>query len=49
MKKELIETINIINNVFSTVLSEFYDSMALSVSSCLEAINQSIKLKGYVK
>lgn len=49
MKKELIETINIINNVFSTILSEFYDSMALSVSSCLEAINQSIKLKGYIK
>lgn len=49
MKKELIETINIINNVFSTILSEFYDSMALSVSSSLEAINQSIKLKGYIK
>lgn len=49
MKKELIETINIINNAFATVLSEFYDSVALSVSSCLEAINQSIKLKGYIK
>lgn len=49
MKKELIETINIINNVFSTILSEFYDSMALSVSSSLAAINQSIKLKGYIK
>lgn len=49
MKKELIETINIINNAFATVLSEFYDSMALSVSSSLAAINQSIKLKGYIK
>lgn len=49
MKKELIETINIINNVFSTILSEFYDSTALSVSSSLAAINQSIKLKGYIK
>lgn len=49
MKKELIETINIINNVFATILSEFYDSMALSVSSSLAAINQSIKLKGYIK
>lgn len=49
MKKELIETINIINNAFATVLSEFYDSVALSVSSSLAAINQSIKLKGYIK
>lgn len=49
MKKELIETINIINNAFATILSEFYDSTALSVSSSLEAINQSIKLKGYIK
>lgn len=49
MKKELIETINIINNAFATILSEFYDSTALSVSSSLAAINQSIKLKGYIK
>lgn len=49
MKKELIETINIINNAFATILSEIYDSTALSVSSSLEAINQSIKLKGYIK
>ena len=42
MKKELIETINIINNAFATILSEIYDSTALSVSSSLEAINQSI-------
>ena len=49
MKKELIETINIINNAFATILSEFYDSMVLSVSSSLAAINQSIKLKGYIK
>lgn len=49
MKKELIETINIINNAFATILSEFYDSTSLSVSSSLAAINQSIKLKGYIK
>lgn len=49
MKKELIETINIITNAFSTVLSEFYDSLSLSVSSSLQAINHSVKLKGYIK
>ncbi len=49
IKHELLETISMITNAYSTVLSEFYDSMALSVSSSLEAIKSSIKLKGYVK
>ena len=49
IKKELLETISMITNAYSTVLSEFYDSMALSVSSSLEAIKSSIKLKGYIK
>lgn len=49
IKGELLETINMITNAYSTVLSEFYDSMALSVSSSLDAIKASIKLKGYVK
>ena len=29
--------------------SEFYDNMALNVSSSLEALKASIKMKGYVK
>ena len=49
IKNELLETINMVTNAYSTVLSEFYDSMALSVSSSLDAIKASIKLKGYVK
>lgn len=49
IKPEIIKTIGIINNAFSIVLAEFYDNMALSVSSSLEAVNQSIKLKGYIK
>lgn len=49
IKPEIIKTIGIINNAFSIILAEFYDNMALSVSSSLEAVNQSIKLKGYIK
>lgn len=49
IKQELLETITMITNAYTTVLSEFYDSMALSVSSSLDAIKSSIKLKGYVK
>lgn len=49
IKFELLETINMVTKAYSSVLSEFYDSMALSVSSSLEAIKQSIKMKGYVK
>lgn len=49
IKNELLETINMVTNAYSTVLSEFYNSMALSVSSSLDAIKASIKLKGYVK
>ena len=43
IKNELLETINMVTNAYST------DSMALSVSSSLDAIKASIKLKGYVK
>lgn len=49
IKPEIIKTIGIINNAFSIILVEFYDNMVLSVSSSLEAVNQSIKLKGYIK
>ena len=38
-----------ITAAFSTVLSEFYDNMALNTSSSLEALKASIKMKGYVK
>ena len=38
-----------ITDAFSTVLSEFYDNMALNTSSSLEALKASIKMKGYVK
>ena len=49
IKHELIETIKMITAAFSTVLSEFYDNMALNTSSSLEALKASIKMKGYVK
>lgn len=49
IKYELIDTIKMITDAFSTVLSEFYDNMALNTSSSLEALKASIKMKGYVK
>lgn len=49
VKYELIDTIKMIIDAFSTVLSEFYDNMALNTSSSLEALKASIKMKGYVK
>ena len=48
-KEELMDTIKMITDAFSTVLSEFYDNMALNTSSSLEALKASIKMKGYVK
>ncbi len=49
VKLELIDTIKMITDAFATVLSEFYDNMALNTSSSLEALKASIKMKGYVK
>lgn len=49
IKLELMDTIKMITDAFSTVLSEFYDNMALNTSSSLEALKASIKMKGYVK
>lgn len=49
IKYELIDTLKMITSAFSTVLSEFYDNMALNTSSSLEALKASIKMKGYVK
>lgn len=49
IKHELMDTIKMITDAFSTVLSEFYDNMALNTSSSLEALKASIKMKGYVK
>lgn len=49
IRLELMDTIKMITDAFSTVLSEFYDNMALNVSSSLEALKASIKMKGYVK
>lgn len=49
IKIELMDTIKMITDAFSTVLSEFYDNMALNTSSSLEALKASIKMKGYVK
>ena len=48
IKPEVIKTIEIINNVFS-ISVEDYCNMGFSISSSLEAVNQSIKLKGYIK
>lgn len=49
IKIELMDTIKMITDTFSTVLSEFYDNMALNTSSSLEALKASMKMKGYVK
>lgn len=49
VRHELIDTIKMIKDAFATVLSEFYDNMALNTSSSLEALKASIKMKGYVK
>lgn len=49
IRLELMDTIKMITDAFSTVLSEFYDNMALNVSSSLEALKASMKMKGYVK
>lgn len=49
IRLELIDAIKMIKDAFSTVLSEFYNNVALNVSASLEAIKASIKMKGLAK
>ena len=45
-KNDIIKTINVIYKAYETVLSEFHENAVLTVSSSLEALKASIKMKG---
>ncbi len=45
IKQSVMEAIKMITDAFNTVLSEFYDDMALNVSASLDALKTKIKLK----
>lgn len=48
-RSDIINTIKLIREAFSTILSELYDNVILNISSNLDALKASIKLKGLAK
>ena len=49
IRKELLETISMVETGFSTALSELYDNDAMNVSASLEALKASLKMKGLAR
>lgn len=48
-RSDIINTIKLIREAFSTILSELYDNVILNISTSLDALKASIKLKGLAK
>lgn len=48
-RNDIINTIKLIREAFATILSELYDNVILNISSSLDALKASIKLKGLAK
>lgn len=48
-RAEIINTIKLIRRAFTTILSELCDNLVVNISSSLDALKASIKLKGLAK
>ncbi len=49
IKNDILETIDMVDTSFNTILSEIHDGQALSVSASLEALKAGMRMKGLGK